>query len=225
MGMRTLDRHRIVAPWQALCALPALALLATLTGCDIPSSQAGGPSTNPGEGDGPAARATVPTPPPGATVDTSTTPRTVRAIEDQWREHLSDMQFHILREHGTERAGTGPYSQTKAHPTPGTYYCAGCGLPLFDAAAKFDSGTGWPSFTQPIDPANVRDIEDNSLGMTRIENRCASCDGHLGHVFPDGPSAKRHRQGTGLRYCINGHALVFVPDDVTTTESPHNTDH
>lgn len=120
----------------------------------------------------------------------------------EWRKRLTPEQYKILREHGTERAFTGPYHDHKGRE--GTFVCAGCELALFDAATKFDSGTGWPSYWQPIAKANVIEVEDRSYGMVRTEVRCGRCDGHLGHVFPDGPAP------TGLRYCINGHALKLV---------------
>ena len=107
----------------------------------------------------------------------------------------------MLREHGTERAGTSPLNAEKR---PGTFRCAGCGQPLFRSDAKFESGTGWPSFTSPIEGA-VDTTTDRNFGMTRTEVHCARCGGHLGHVFPDGPAP------TGLRYCMNGVALEFEP--------------
>jgi peptide-methionine (R)-S-oxide reductase len=108
----------------------------------------------------------------------------------------------VLRRHGTERAGSGCFLGTHE---PGTYVCAGCGNPLFRSGEKFESGTGWPSFTQPISPDALTTVEDHAYGMSRTEVRCARCDGHLGHVFPDGPPP------TGLRYCMNSVAMQHVP--------------
>jgi len=124
--------------------------------------------------------------------------------EDQWRERLSPEQYHILREAGTERAFTGKYEQNKA---PGMYACAGCGAPLFMSDTKYNSGSGWPSYTAPISGEAVHEHVDRSHGMTRTEVRCAKCEGHLGHVFPDGPGPE------GLRYCINSASLDFKPKD------------
>lgn len=123
----------------------------------------------------------------------------------EWREQLTPEQFDVLRKHGTERAGT---SHLNAEKRAGVFTCAGCGKPLFKTDAKFESGTGWPSFFQPIEPASVTENKDRSFFMTRTEIRCADCDGHLGHVFNDGPNP------TGLRYCMNGVAMNFTPDDM-----------
>jgi peptide-methionine (R)-S-oxide reductase len=119
----------------------------------------------------------------------------------QWEDVLSPSQFQVLREHGTERAGSSPLNHEKRS---GRFYCAGCGHPLFNSDAKYESGTGWPSFWAPLDEA-VDTSEDLSHFMVRTEVHCANCGGHLGHVFPDGP------QPTGLRYCMNGAALKFEP--------------
>lgn len=122
---------------------------------------------------------------------------------DQWRDRLTADQFQVLREHGTEPRGSSPLLNEKRS---GTFKCAACGRLLFESAAKFESGTGWPSFTKPIDERAVGTTTDRSYGMTRTEVHCADCGGHLGHVFPDGPKP------TGLRYCMNGVAMTFDPE-------------
>ncbi len=120
----------------------------------------------------------------------------------EWRKKLTPAQYHVLREAGTERAFAGALTDNKAD---GVYACAACGNELFDSADKYDSGSGWPSFTQPIRPEAVEDHSDRSHGMVRTETRCARCDSHLGHVFPDGPPP------TGMRYCMNSICLDFHP--------------
>ncbi|TDX82409.1 transcriptional regulator [Neorhizobium sp. R1-B] len=130
-----------------------------------------------------------------------TTPK-VHKSDVEWREQLSSEQYRILRQAGTERAFTGPFWNSKEK---GLYRCAGCGEELFVSDTKFDSGCGWPSYFEPVKPNAVTEFRDTSHGMVRTEVRCANCGGHLGHVFPDGPPP------TGLRYCINGHAMTFEP--------------
>ena len=124
--------------------------------------------------------------------------------EQEWRKRLTPEQYHVLREAGTERAFTGRYWNNH---DDGVYRCAGCGEPLFQSDAKFDSGTDWPSFTRPLDPEAVSEHSDMTHGMLRTEVRCAKCDGHLGHVFPDGPGPE------GLRYCMNSASLEFKPGE------------
>jgi peptide-methionine (R)-S-oxide reductase len=131
---------------------------------------------------------------------TDSTP--ITKSDAEWRAELTPEQYHVLREAGTERAFTGPYVNEK---TPGVYTCAGCGATLFDSDTKFDSGTGWPSFTDPAVAEAVETRSDRKFGMVRTEVLCRSCGGHLGHVFPDGPG------DSGLRYCINGCALKLEP--------------
>jgi peptide-methionine (R)-S-oxide reductase len=123
--------------------------------------------------------------------------------EAEWRSRLTPEEFDVLRRHGTERPWSGCFVGTKE---AGTYVCAGCGNPLFRSGEKFESGTGWPSFTEPVSKEAVTEHVDGSYGMRRTEVRCARCDGHLGHVFPDGPPP------TGLRFCMNSVALRHVRD-------------
>ena len=130
-------------------------------------------------------------------------PDTLRQSEDEWKKRLTPEELRVLRNHGTEAPGVGCFLGTKE---PGTYVCAACGQPLFASGEKYESGSGWPSFTQPVEDDAVEEVMDRSHGMVRTEVRCARCDSHLGHVFPDGPPP------TGLRYCINSVAMKHVPE-------------
>ena len=128
-----------------------------------------------------------------------------KAIPDsEWKQRMTDEQFRVARKHGTERAFTSPLNDVKG---PGTFSCVGCGQPWFDAEDKFESGTGWPSFTQPIAEGALGEKVDRSFFMKRTEVHCARCESHLGHVFPDGPAP------TGLRYCMNGVVMTFDQDE------------
>ncbi|MFW6028563.1 MAG: peptide-methionine (R)-S-oxide reductase MsrB [bacterium] len=130
--------------------------------------------------------------------------RTKAAKSDaEWKSELTPQQYEVTRRHGTERAFSHPYNAEKRQ---GVYHCVCCAAPLFGSDTKFDSGTGWPSFYAPISPEAISEHEDRGLFMRRTEVRCANCDAHLGHVFPDGPPP------TGLRYCLNGVALAFEPE-------------
>ncbi len=132
--------------------------------------------------------------------------RNAMKSDEEWRKELTPEQFHVARQHGTERPFSSPLNNEKR---PGMFNCVCCGAPLFSSSTKFDSGTGWPSFWAPADDGAVSENEDRSWLMRRTEVRCAACDAHLGHVFPDGPKP------TGLRYCMNGVALSFAPDATT----------
>lgn len=129
----------------------------------------------------------------------------VELTDAQWKEILSEQEYYVLRKSGTEYGGTGRYLDN-GKEDKGAYHCVGCGNYLYDAEHKYHSGCGWPSFFQEVGPGSIVEYTDKSLGMVRTEMRCARCDGHLGHIFPDGPPP------TGMRHCVNGAALIFVPE-------------
>lgn len=130
-------------------------------------------------------------------------PRRVEKADEEWKKELTDQQFRVARNHGTEQPGTGEYCESHK---PGLYACVCCGTELFDSSEKFGSGSGWPSFNDTVNDNSVKYQEDLSMGMHRIETLCNVCDAHLGHVFPDGPKP------TGLRYCINSASLQLVEE-------------
>lgn len=127
----------------------------------------------------------------------------IEKSEQEWRTQLTPEQFRVTRQHGTERPFSGEYCESY---DPGVYGCVCCGTPLFDSTEKFESGTGWPSFTQPLNENSIKYIMDSSFGMVRIETLCNVCDAHLGHVFPDGPKP------SGLRYCMNSVSLIKISE-------------
>ena len=141
--------------------------------------------------------------------------KTDKPVDSDWREKLTPEQYRVLRQAGTEPAWSGELLGNKA---AGDYVCAGCGAPLFRSDDKYDSGSGWPSFTAPMGADAVEEESDSSLGMVRTEVKCAKCEGHLGHVFPDGPGPE------GLRYCINSASLGFAADKDAKDEAGERDD-
>jgi len=188
-------------PLHRYAALPLLALL-IIVGCAQESPY----NEQTAEID-PAMNEPEPTPPnpsPDGGLDAAANEK-IELTDEQWRRLLSDEEFYVLRRSGTERAGTGRYLD-HGKEDKGAYHCVGCGNYLYDAKHKFHSGCGWPSFNQEVGPGAITEYKDTSHGMVRVEMRCARCDGHLGHIFDDG-----FDQPTGLRHCVNGVSLIFVP--------------
>ncbi len=144
--------------------------------------------------------------------DTPAVPDKVTLTNEEWKAILSDAEYYVLRQSGTEYAGTGRYLNNDAKQK-GAYHCVGCGNKLYDASHKFHSGCGWPSFFKETEPGAIVTLTDKSIFPYRVEMRCARCDGHLGHIFDDAPD-----QPTGLRHCVNGTALIFVPQGKTTED-------
>jgi peptide-methionine (R)-S-oxide reductase len=203
---RPLPLRRLFTGLATLCVL-------LLAACDSDSA-----SHNTSASSGALARAETsssPAPAGNATVLPDPVPGPdgkVRLSDEEWHARLTPEQFKILRGADTERPFSCPL--WKISEEPGVYHCAGCGLALFNSTDKFDSGTGWPSFSHPIAPDRIVEKSDNSYGMIRVESLCARCEGHLGHVFPDGPPP------SGLRYCINGTALRFEPASAKKPATP-----
>lgn len=191
-----------MSPKLILPALPfaLLALIATLPGCDRSQAQRA-PASQAVRTPSPRTPRTI-KPSPKLKPSAPPVGQTISLPDSEWRKTLNPTEYRVLRQQGTERAFSGDLWN---HKGDGVYTCAGCGAPLFDSDTKFKSGTGWPSFYTPIQAGRVSEHADQTHGMTRVEVRCSRCNGHLGHVFDDGP------RPTGLRYCINSAALDFEP--------------
>ncbi len=184
--------------WLLIAAVAVVGLSVSMAGLAASKKKAIQPKAVTGVAQSKVAMQGAPSQSPEGKVDK------VVKTDAEWKKILSDNQYRVLREKGTEIAFTGKYWNNKAD---GTYLCAGCGLELFDSAAKYKSGTGWPSFFEPVADGHVGEVVDKSFGWSRTEIVCNRCGGHLGHVFNDGP------QPTGLRYCVNSASLEFKPKD------------